>query len=63
MVMAVGEPLLVVESLARPGGNITGLSGVQPELETKRMKLLKEMAPTTSENSRIGTIAATLPKA
>jgi putative tryptophan/tyrosine transport system substrate-binding protein len=48
VVMAVGEPLLVVESLARPGGNITGLSGVQPELETKRMELLKEMAPTTS---------------
>ena len=48
VVMAVGEPLLVVESLARPGGNITGLSGVQPELETKRMELLKEMAPATS---------------
>ncbi|HKH27785.1 MAG TPA: ABC transporter substrate-binding protein [Sphingomicrobium sp.] len=48
VVMAVGEPLLIVESLARPGGNITGLSGVQPELETKRMELLKEMAPATS---------------
>ena len=48
VVMAVGEPLLVVDSLSRPGGNITGLSGVQPELETKRMELLKELAPTTS---------------
>ena len=43
--MAVGEPLLIVDSLARPGGNITGLSGVQPELETKRLELLTEMAP------------------
>jgi hypothetical protein len=34
--MIVGEPLLVLDSLARPGGNITGFSGVQPELETKR---------------------------
>ena len=48
VVIAVGEPLLVVDSLSRPGGNITGLSGVQPELETKRMELLKELAPTTS---------------
>jgi ABC-type uncharacterized transport system substrate-binding protein len=44
VVMAVGEPLLIVDSLARPGGNITGLSGVQPELETKRLELLTEMA-------------------
>lgn len=48
VVMIVGEPLLVVDSLARPGGNITGLSGVQPELETKRMELLKEIAPFTT---------------
>jgi ABC-type uncharacterized transport system substrate-binding protein len=41
----LGEPLLVVDSLARPGGNITGLSGLQPELETKRVELLTEMAP------------------
>jgi ABC-type uncharacterized transport system substrate-binding protein len=40
VVMTVGEPLLIVDSLARPGGNITGLSGVQPELETKRLQLL-----------------------
>lgn len=48
VVMIVGEPLLVVDSLARPGGNITGLSGVQPALEAKRMELLKEIAPSTS---------------
>jgi putative ABC transport system substrate-binding protein len=48
VVMIVGEPLLLVKSLARPGGNITGLSGVQPELEAKRMELLKEIAPSTT---------------
>lgn len=44
----LGEPLLVVASLSRPGGIITGSSGVQPELEPKRMELLKEIAPTTT---------------
>jgi putative ABC transport system substrate-binding protein len=49
VVMAgLGEPLLVVASLARPGGNITGLSGLQPVLELKRLELLIEMAPATS---------------
>ncbi len=48
VIMIVGEPLLVVDSLARPSGNITGLSGVQPELEAKRMELLKEIAPSTT---------------
>jgi putative tryptophan/tyrosine transport system substrate-binding protein len=46
VVMAgLGEPLLVVNSLARPGGNVTGLSGLQPELEAKRLEQLTEMAP------------------
>jgi putative ABC transport system substrate-binding protein len=45
---ALGEPLLVVESLARPGGNITGLSGVVADLDAKRIELIKEMAPATS---------------
>jgi putative ABC transport system substrate-binding protein len=50
VVMAgLGEPLLVVDSLARPGGNITGLSGLQPELETKRLDLLTEIAPDRRE--------------
>ncbi len=37
-----------VNSLARPGGNITGLSMMAPELGAKRMQLLKEMVPTLS---------------
>jgi len=39
----VGDGL--VASLARPGGNITGLSLMAPELATKRLQLLKEVFP------------------
>jgi putative tryptophan/tyrosine transport system substrate-binding protein len=34
-----------VASLARPGGNITGLSTLAPELSGKRLELLKEIIP------------------
>jgi putative ABC transport system substrate-binding protein len=42
-----GDPVRsgLVASLARPGGNITGLSIVAPELEGKRLELLKETLP------------------
>ncbi len=39
----VGEGL--VASLARPGGNVTGLSGLAPELNTKRLEVLKDAVP------------------
>jgi len=37
-----------VASLARPGGNITGLSILAPELSGKRLELLKEIVPNLS---------------
>jgi putative tryptophan/tyrosine transport system substrate-binding protein len=42
---AMGEPLMVVSSLAHPGGNITGLSGYSTDLEAKRFELVKEIVP------------------
>src|SRR5262249_44893738 len=35
----------LVASLARPGGNVTGLSNQQAELASKRIELLREIAP------------------
>ena len=37
-----------VASLARPGGNITGLSQLSPELSRKRLEILKEVLPKLS---------------
>jgi putative ABC transport system substrate-binding protein len=37
-----------VSSLARPGGNITGLSVMSPDLDGKRLELLKEAFPTVA---------------
>jgi putative ABC transport system substrate-binding protein len=44
---AAGNPVAsgLVEDLARPGGNITGLSQMQPEVAGKRLELLKELDP------------------
>ena len=38
----------IVKSLRHPGGNITGLSKLTPELAPKRLSLLKETAPSIS---------------
>jgi putative ABC transport system substrate-binding protein len=38
----------LVASLARPGGNITGLATLSPELNGKRLELLKESLPRLS---------------
>jgi putative ABC transport system substrate-binding protein len=45
-----GDPVVtgIVTSLARPGGNITGLSQVAPDLVGKRVELLKEIVPKLS---------------
>lgn len=47
---AAGDPVAVglAASLARPGGNVTGVSSMAPELAAKRLELLKEVAPRVS---------------
>jgi len=42
---AYPEKIGLVESLAHPGGNVTGLSNVSPDLMGKRLQLLREIAP------------------
>jgi putative ABC transport system substrate-binding protein len=44
-----------VASLARPGGNITGLSTLAPERTAKRLELLKEIVPGLSRVAVFGT--------
>jgi len=46
-----------VASLARPGGNITGLATFAPELSAKRLELLKEIVPKLSRVAVFGTSA------
>jgi putative tryptophan/tyrosine transport system substrate-binding protein len=45
---AMGDPLVVVASLAHPGGNITGMTTFSTELTGKRIELLREMVPNLS---------------
>jgi putative ABC transport system substrate-binding protein len=47
---ASGDPVLsgVVASLARPGGNVTGLSAVVVQVSGKRLELIREVAPGVS---------------
>jgi ABC-type uncharacterized transport system substrate-binding protein len=44
-----------VASLARPGGNITGLSTLSPEISGKQLELLKEIIPKLGRLAVIGT--------
>jgi putative ABC transport system substrate-binding protein len=48
--VGLGDPVStgLVAGLARPGGNVTGLSGLALELSSKRLELLKEVLPRLS---------------
>ena len=50
VMVAVGDPVGtgIVASLARPGGNITGLTSIAADLEGKRLELLREVIPKLS---------------
>ena len=55
VMVSVGDPVGrgLITSLARPGGNITGLAGFPEELAGKRVEILKEVLP---KSTRIGVI-------
>jgi putative ABC transport system substrate-binding protein len=44
----------LVASLARPGGNITGLSNIAPEISGKQLELLKEIVPQVLRVTLVG---------
>jgi putative ABC transport system substrate-binding protein len=50
VMIAVGDPVGsgLIASLAHPGGNITGLTSISPELDGKRLELLREVVPNIS---------------
>ncbi|OGA01804.1 MAG: hypothetical protein A2Z64_10035 [Betaproteobacteria bacterium RIFCSPLOWO2_02_67_12] len=50
VMVAVGDPIGtgIVPSLSQPGGNITGLTSISPELDGKRLELLREVFPDVS---------------
>src|SRR5437879_4347861 len=51
VMIAAGDPVGIglIQSLARPGGNVTGSSPLGPETATKRLALLKELLPRLSK--------------
>jgi putative tryptophan/tyrosine transport system substrate-binding protein len=55
IVMVTGDPVAagIVDSLARPGGNLTGLATLNPNLSGKRLELFAEVVP---QLSRIGVL-------
>jgi putative ABC transport system substrate-binding protein len=50
VMVAVGDPVgtSLAASLSRPGGNATGLSSIAPDMEGKRLELLREVLPKVS---------------
>jgi putative tryptophan/tyrosine transport system substrate-binding protein len=50
VIMDPGDPVAagLVRSLSRPGGNVTGISSISPELAAKRLEILKDIAPAVS---------------
>src|SRR5262245_33259066 len=63
IVVIVGAPLQsgFVDSLARPSGNATGLSGMDAELGGKRLQLLRELMPSLARVAVLATKPETNP--
>jgi len=57
VIVNVGDPVAYgfVQSLARPGGNITGMSNQLPEIGVKGLQYMKEILPAASKLAVLGT--------
>src|SRR5439155_442263 len=55
VLVSAGDPVSagLVASLARPGGNLSGLSNINPQLMGKRLELLREAVPS---GARVGVL-------
>jgi putative ABC transport system substrate-binding protein len=49
----------LVDSLARPGGNLTGLTSASPDVSAKRLQLIKELVPALARTAVLATAAPT----
>jgi len=49
----------LVDSLARPGGNLTGLTSASPDVSAKRLQLMKELVPALARAAVLATAAPT----
>ena len=63
VMVITGDPVAtgLIDSLARPGGNITGLTRFTRELSGKRLELLKEIVPTISRVAVLWNANVTIP--
>ena len=63
IVMVAGAPLqsAFIDSLARPGGNVTGLSGMEAEIGGKRLQLLRDLIPSLGNVRAAGASARACP--
>ena len=61
--MVAGAPLqsAFIDSLARPGGNVTGLSGMEAEIGGKRLQLLRDLIPSLARVAVLASTPATDP--
>jgi putative ABC transport system substrate-binding protein len=61
---SIGDPVGagLVASLARPGGNVTGLASLSPQLNTKRLEVLKDAVPMLSRVGVLRPPGASIPR-
>jgi putative ABC transport system substrate-binding protein len=61
---SIGDPVGagLVGSLARPGGNVTGFSGLAPGLNTKRLEILKDAVPKLARVGVLRPLEASIPR-